>query len=163
MAFKVVSRLLSLAQKETRSDSIQGRARFVEDFGPQNDDEGDEAKAKHHRLEHRVLFHGNTDDHFRLGIKLTRSACFSSVAAYNFSTSDDFRREAGQGNGSMLSSASLSISKAMSTLPIMLLIKIASPLACSQDAAQILLGITQKGYLICWMDFASEVQMCLIT
>lgn len=71
-AHKVVSRLLSLAQKETRSDSIQGKARFEEDYGPQDEDKEEEAKIKHHNEEHKVLFHGNTDDHFRLGIKLTR-------------------------------------------------------------------------------------------
>ena len=72
IAYKVVSRLLTLVQKETRKDSIQGKARFLEDFGPQEDDTED-VKTKHHCQEHAVLFKGNTDDHFRLGIKLTRS------------------------------------------------------------------------------------------
>lgn len=73
VAYKVVSRLLALAQKETRKDSVQGKDRFRQDFGPQEEEEEDAAKrAKHHVQEHSVLFHGNTDDHFRLGIKLTR-------------------------------------------------------------------------------------------
>ena len=72
IAYKIVSRLLSLAQKETRSDSIQGKARLKEDFGPQDEDNEDDAKTRHLNEEHKILFHGNTDDHFRLGIKLTR-------------------------------------------------------------------------------------------
>ena len=76
VAYKVVSRLLVLAQKETRKDSIQGKARFLEDFGPQEEEEDE--KTKNRSQEHRVLFHGNTDDHFRLGIKLTRSAAATS-------------------------------------------------------------------------------------
>lgn len=72
IAYRVVGRLLSLAQKETRSDSIQGTSRFQEDFGPNEEEKEDEAKTRHHNQEHKVLFHGNTDDHFRLGIKLTR-------------------------------------------------------------------------------------------
>ena len=72
VAYKVVSRLLVLAQKETRSDSIQGKTRFTEDFGLQDEEHENDAKSRHQIEEHRVLFHGNTDDHFRLGIKLTR-------------------------------------------------------------------------------------------
>lgn len=72
IAYRVISRLLSLAQKETRSDSIQGKSRFQEDFGPHEEEKEDEAKTRHHNHQHKVLFHGNTDDHFRLGIKLTR-------------------------------------------------------------------------------------------
>lgn len=71
-AHRVVSRFLKLAQKETRNDSIQGKARFNEEFGPIDEDKDAAAKSKHHCQEHSVLFHGNTDDHFRMGIKLTR-------------------------------------------------------------------------------------------
>lgn len=71
IAYKTVNRLIQLAQKETRKDSIQGKARFAEDFGPGEDD-SEAHKSKHHYKEHSVLFNGNTDDHFRLGIKITR-------------------------------------------------------------------------------------------
>ena len=81
-AFKLVSRLLALALRETRTDSIQNKQRFLEEFGAGDDEEGEEAglsareKAALQRkpAEHRGLFAGNLDDHFRLGIKLTRGA-----------------------------------------------------------------------------------------
>lgn len=78
VAYRVVSRLLALAQKETRNDSIQGKARFREEFGAQDDEAEADGKARHHVPEHSALFHGNTDDHFRLGIKLTRQATEST-------------------------------------------------------------------------------------
>ena len=63
---------------------MQGR--FLEEFGVQEGEEGDTAgqgtskKAEQagpglgKPAEHEVLFSGNCDDHFRLGIKVTRYA-----------------------------------------------------------------------------------------
>ena len=70
-ALKVISRLLSLAIKETRSDSVQKKSRFLKEFEDQ--DEPDESGKLERPAEHVALFQGNTDDYFSLGIKLTRS------------------------------------------------------------------------------------------
>lgn len=69
-AFKAVLCLLKLAQKETRSDSVQNKARFLEEFGPLEEEQ--EERRPGQPAEHAVLFSGNIDDHFMLGIKLTR-------------------------------------------------------------------------------------------
>jgi U3 small nucleolar RNA-associated protein 25 len=123
LAFRVVRRLVSLAQRETRADSVTGKEKFLEQFtdpdyrGDAEDDlsllqarweaEGAaagsagaaEAAARHYSsggkggggaatkskasrrpstkpAEHRALFGPglNADDHFRVGVKLTRGA-----------------------------------------------------------------------------------------
>ena len=65
--------MATLAQKETRTDSIQNKARFLREFGTE-EAAGEEALQKGHPkpADHRALFHGNTDDHFKIGIKTTR-------------------------------------------------------------------------------------------
>ena len=67
----MISRLLSLAIKETRSDSVQKKSRFLKEFEDQ--DEPEESGKLERPAEHVALFQGNTDDYFSLGIKLTRS------------------------------------------------------------------------------------------
>jgi len=90
-AIRVISRLLKLAIKETRVDSIQNKERFLEEFGTGEEESelpgadaanGDESRLNAREkaaiarkpVEHRGLFSGNLDDHFRLGIKLTLGA-----------------------------------------------------------------------------------------
>lgn len=75
LAARVVGRLLQLAVKETRTDTIQNKARFLDEFGGGDDDELTErerAAVARKPVEHQALFAGNTDDHFRMGVKLTR-------------------------------------------------------------------------------------------
>ncbi|GBF92110.1 hypothetical protein Rsub_04457 [Raphidocelis subcapitata] len=86
LAFRAVRRLVALAQKEARADSVQGKEKFVEQFGGDEEEGagggggggaggsggggGDSWRRK--PAEHRALFAGDTDDHFRMGIKITR-------------------------------------------------------------------------------------------
>ena len=80
MALRCVLRLLQFTQKETRADSIQGKQRFLEDFGPGDDSDAEEEaltergkRVKQQQPpEHQALFDGNCDDHFRIGMKITR-------------------------------------------------------------------------------------------
>ncbi|MEW5301455.1 MAG: hypothetical protein WDW36_004315 [Sanguina aurantia] len=80
MAFRAVVRLVRLAMAETRADSVQGKAKFVEQFGDMNPEDEDEMDEREKRraaskpMEHRALFAGNLDDHFRVGIKITQGA-----------------------------------------------------------------------------------------
>ncbi|GIL58206.1 hypothetical protein Vafri_13325 [Volvox africanus] len=90
-AFRAVRRLVALAIKETRSDSVQGKQRFVEQFmdpeeGEQaegNPDDAARARVAAQPPEHRALFSGNVDDHFRLGIKVTKGAIRLFADLYN--------------------------------------------------------------------------------
>jgi len=79
MALKVILRLLQFTQKETRADSIQGKQRFLEDFGPGEDASDEEELTERGKrvkqqqpAEHQALFDVNCDDHFRIGMKITR-------------------------------------------------------------------------------------------
>lgn len=90
-AHAIVRRLWSLAQAETRSDCIQHKERFLDEFGADDDDDDDdvaddlsiEAGDKKARkslaaakkpADHVAVMSGNRDDHFRMGIKITRGA-----------------------------------------------------------------------------------------
>eukprot|EP00198_Chlamydomonas_reinhardtii_P002817 XP_001692153.1 predicted protein [Chlamydomonas reinhardtii] len=80
-AFRAVRRLVRLALRETRSDSVQGKEKFLEQFTDpeemaeeENMDEAARARLAAKPSEHRALFAGNIDDHFRLGIKVTKGA-----------------------------------------------------------------------------------------
>ena len=72
MAEQVVLRLACLAQKETRTDSIQNKPRFLREFAADLDDVDVQQKGRPKPADHQALFRGNTDDHFKLGIKTTR-------------------------------------------------------------------------------------------
>lgn len=78
-AYRVGLRLAELAQKETRADSIQNKERFVEEYGSEPDPER-EAKTQRKSAQFRALFGGNCDDHFRIGIKLTRCCEVATVS-----------------------------------------------------------------------------------
>lgn len=63
-----------------RVDSIQGKERFRDEFGPPDTD-GEDAKQVPRPAEFKALFHGtNTGDHFRIGIRLTRGSVCASFA-----------------------------------------------------------------------------------
>lgn len=83
VAFAAVQRLLDYLQRERRSDSIQGRNRFVEEFGGGLEWEGgqgaweasqEDGEGGGKPREHGALFAGDTDDHFKIGLKVTRGA-----------------------------------------------------------------------------------------
>ncbi|KDD75620.1 DUF1253 hypothetical protein, partial [Helicosporidium sp. ATCC 50920] len=71
-ALRWTRRLWELAVAETRTDSIKGKERFLEEFGSEEGEaEAEEGlRSSLKPLEHAVLFGGNTDDHFVMGIKL---------------------------------------------------------------------------------------------
>ncbi|KAG1670680.1 hypothetical protein FOA52_010955 [Chlamydomonas sp. UWO 241] len=80
-AFVCVRRLVQLAMRETRADSVQNKEKFVDQFGPPEaeepqDDSDERARARRaiKPSEWRAMFSGNLDDHFRLGIKMTRGS-----------------------------------------------------------------------------------------
>ncbi|KAK9865904.1 hypothetical protein WJX84_009973 [Apatococcus fuscideae] len=76
MAERVVLRLATLAQKETRTDSIQNKPRFLREFAFDADADADDLqqKGRPKPADHQALFRGNTDDHYKLGIKTTRGS-----------------------------------------------------------------------------------------
>ena len=87
VAGRVVRRLLQLCPAaHGRSDAVNKLERFEEDFGAGDSDEEDGGggdggggkKRKKGNLwvpdDHTQLFRGNTDDHFRLGIKITKAS-----------------------------------------------------------------------------------------
>lgn len=87
-AASCVLRLCSMAQRETRADSIQNKQRFLDEYTLADDEEDNDMDAhaattsmdpatralRNKPADHRARFSGNTDDHFRLGIKITRGA-----------------------------------------------------------------------------------------
>eukprot|EP00884_Botryococcus_braunii_P006841 jgi/Botrbrau1/16158/Bobra.0309s0007.1 len=100
LALRVVLRLCELAQRETRADSIQQKDRLLREFNPpkeegeedgptttNNNQAGQEASKPGNRgkggkgvpiglraASHAAVLEENIDDHFRLGIKITRGA-----------------------------------------------------------------------------------------
>ena len=80
-ALGVVRRLIDLAIRESRKDSVQRKEKFVNDFageGSEDEEELDERGKKRRVVtkpdDHKTLFSGNLDDHFRVGVKITRGA-----------------------------------------------------------------------------------------
>lgn len=77
LAYTLVNRLIALAITQTRTDTVQNKERFLSDFGPEDEQNAlmsDRAKraVSLKPAQHQAMFQGNYDDHFRLGIKLTR-------------------------------------------------------------------------------------------
>ena len=80
----MVTRLAALAVRETRTDSVQHKRRFVEEYGGEGEEGGEEgggglsacaaAALARKPAEHRARFAGDADDHFRIGVRLTRGA-----------------------------------------------------------------------------------------
>lgn len=93
LALRAVLRLCQLAQRETRADSVQNKDRLLREFNPPELEDAVEgggpgdgsaktgtaaASGKRVRVglkaaPHAAVLEDNTDDHFRLGIKITRS------------------------------------------------------------------------------------------
>lgn len=77
-AKKIVDRLISFGIQETRTDTVKNRARFDEEFGVPEEEqimtEREKIALSLKPKQHQVLFDGNCDDHFRLGIKMTRGS-----------------------------------------------------------------------------------------
>ena len=74
----LVDRLLQFAIQETRVDTIKNKSRFEDEYGV---GEEDQVKSEREKValslkpkQHQALFDGNCDDHFRLGIKVTRGS-----------------------------------------------------------------------------------------
>ncbi|CAG9462688.1 unnamed protein product [Pedinophyceae sp. YPF-701] len=79
IALRVVLRLASVLQRETRADSIQGREKLIREFALQSGDAAepsrrDEGRKGRKPADFTALFDGNCDDHFRLGIRVTQGS-----------------------------------------------------------------------------------------
>jgi len=89
VAGRAIMRLLDLCPAaHGRNDSVNKLERIEEDFlayegsdsDDDNDDDGDGAGKKKKKYkgyvpeDHKAMFKGNTDDHFRLGMKLTKAS-----------------------------------------------------------------------------------------
>lgn len=74
----IVERLIQLAIQETRTDTVKNKKRFEEEFGVAEEydvvSERERVALSLKPKQHRALFDGNCDDHFRLGIKITRGS-----------------------------------------------------------------------------------------
>ena len=81
IAGRVVRRLLELCPAaHGRADAVSKLERFADDFGLDDEllDQEEDRKRKKKNLwvptDHTQLFKGNTDDHFRLGVKVTKAS-----------------------------------------------------------------------------------------
>ena len=82
IAGRVVRRLLELCPAaHGRADAVSKLERFADDFGAGDSDEEEAAATERRRKknlwvpeDHSAMFRGNTDDHFRLGIKVTKAS-----------------------------------------------------------------------------------------
>lgn len=75
-ALRVVERLLAIAPASQQM-SVEHKDRFFEDFGVEEEEDEDEVEGKKSGgkpADYQALFGGNNDDHFRLGVKLTRKS-----------------------------------------------------------------------------------------
>ena len=79
----MVRRLLELCPAaHGRADSVSKMDRFADDFGHGDGSDDEEVEQSRRRKrknlwvpdDHTALFKGNTDDHFRLGMKITKAS-----------------------------------------------------------------------------------------
>ncbi|CAL4180095.1 unnamed protein product, partial [Meganyctiphanes norvegica] len=71
-AFKVIETIIKLIFREDNKGEVQNHKRFIEDFGP------DQNQSKPHRLERpedfEEIFKGKTDEDFKIGLTLTKKS-----------------------------------------------------------------------------------------